>query len=145
MNFRVAPILASLLFFAAASAAAQPRAERLRIVYSAIGSSQSPLWIAHEAGLFKKHGLDAEILYVAGGSRAAQVILSGEAPIVMFNGSAVVSADVAGADLVNIASGMNNLIESSGIMPAFATENAKVVSANAASPKGAGSAKGGCH
>jgi NitT/TauT family transport system substrate-binding protein len=109
MNFRVAPILASLLFFAAASAAAQPRAERLRIVYSAIGSSQSPLWIAHEAGLFKKHGLDAEILYVAGGSRAAQVILSGEAPIAMFNGSAVVSADVAGADLVNVASGMNVL------------------------------------
>jgi ABC-type nitrate/sulfonate/bicarbonate transport system substrate-binding protein len=49
------------------------------------------LWIAHEAGLFKKHGLDAEILYVAGGSRAAQVILSGAAPIAMFNGGSVIS------------------------------------------------------
>jgi NitT/TauT family transport system substrate-binding protein len=92
-------------------AAAQGRssADKVRVVYSAIGSSQSPLWIAHEAGLFKKHGLDAEILYVAGGSRAAQVILSGEAPIAMFNGSSVVSANLAGADLVNLASGMNVL------------------------------------
>jgi NitT/TauT family transport system substrate-binding protein len=109
MNCRVARVVAAVIFLVAGSAAAQPRAERLRIVYSAIGSSQSPLWIAHEAGLFKKHGLDVEILYVAGGSRAAQVILSGEVPIAMFNGGAVVSADLAGADLVNVASGMNVL------------------------------------
>lgn len=93
------------------SAEAQVRAapEKLRIAYSAIGSSQSPLWIAQEAGIFKKHGLDAELLYVAGGSRAAQVILSGEVPVAMFNGGAVISADLAGADLVNLASGMNVL------------------------------------
>jgi NitT/TauT family transport system substrate-binding protein len=92
-------------------AAAQVRSsvDKVRVVYSAIGSSQSPLWIAHEAGLFKKHGLDAEILYVAGGSRAAQVILSGAAPIAMFNGGSVISANLAGADLVNLASGMNVL------------------------------------
>jgi NitT/TauT family transport system substrate-binding protein len=84
-------------------------AEKLRVVYSAIGSSQSPLWIAHEAGLFKKHGLDVELLYVAGGSRAAQVILSGEVPVAMFNGGSVISAVLAGADLVNVTSGMNVL------------------------------------
>jgi NitT/TauT family transport system substrate-binding protein len=83
--------------------------EKVRVVYSAIGSSQSPLWIAHEAGIFKKHGLDVDLLYVAGGSRAAQVILSGEVPVAMFNGGSVISADISGADLVNIASGMNVL------------------------------------
>jgi NitT/TauT family transport system substrate-binding protein len=83
--------------------------EKFRVVYSAIGSSQSPLWIAHEAGIFRKHGLDVELLYVAGGSRAAQVILSGEVPVAMFNGGSVISADLAGADLVNVASGMNVL------------------------------------
>jgi NitT/TauT family transport system substrate-binding protein len=103
--------LTAAFIVASHHAAAQVRsgADKVRVVYSAIGSSQSPLWIAHEAGLFKKHGLDAEILYVAGGSRAAQVILSGEAPIAMFNGSSVISANVAGTDLVNIASGMNVL------------------------------------
>jgi NitT/TauT family transport system substrate-binding protein len=92
-------------------AEAQLRAapEKLRIAYSAIGSSQSPLWVAHEGGIFKKHGLDVDLLYVGGGSRAAQVILSGEVPVAMFNGGAVISADLAGADLVNLASGMNVL------------------------------------
>lgn len=87
-------------------------AEKVRVVFSAIGSSQSPLWIGHEAGIFRKYGLDAELLYVRGGSRAAQVVLSGEVPIAMFTGAAVVSADVAGGDLVNVASGMN-------VMPFF--------------------------
>lgn len=49
------------------------------------------------------------MLYVAGGSRAAQVVLAGEAPVAMFNGGSVVSADLARADLVTVASGMNLL------------------------------------
>ncbi|HXG53547.1 MAG TPA: ABC transporter substrate-binding protein [candidate division Zixibacteria bacterium] len=85
------------------------RAEKIRVIYSAIGSSQSPLWIATEAGLFRKHGLDVELLYVAGGSRAAQVTVAGEAPVAMFNGGAVIGANLAGAELVNIAAGMNVL------------------------------------
>jgi NitT/TauT family transport system substrate-binding protein len=93
------------------SAEAQPRAtpDKVRLVFSAIGSSQSPLWIGYEAGIFRKHGLDAELLYVGGGSRAAQVVVSGEVPIAMFTGASVISADLAGGDLVNVASGMNVL------------------------------------
>ena len=94
------------------SAQVRSGAEKIRLVFSAIGSSQSPLWIGYEAGIFRKHGLDAELLYVAGGSRAAQVVLSGEVPIAMFNGGSVISADLAGGDLVNVASGMN-------VMPFF--------------------------
>ena len=77
--------------------------EKVRAVFSAIGSSQSSLWIPYEAGIFRKHGLDVELLYVAGGSRGAQVVVAGEAPIAMFNGASVISANLAGGDLVNIA------------------------------------------
>lgn len=81
--------------------------QKVRAVFSAIGSSQSSLWVPYEAGIFRKHGLDVELLYVAGGSRGAQVVVAGEAPIAMFNGASVISANLAGGDLVNIASGMN--------------------------------------
>lgn len=103
-----------LCALAGASAQGQGRAapEKLRIAYSAIGSSQSPLWIAQEAGIFRKHGLDVELLYLGGGSRAAQVLVSGEVPIAMFTGASVISANLAGGDLVNVASGMN-------VMPFF--------------------------
>ncbi|MEX0804856.1 MAG: ABC transporter substrate-binding protein [Candidatus Binatia bacterium] len=107
--FWILAILLSVWVFVPALAQVRSGSEKVRVVYSAIGSSQSPLWIAHEAGIFKKHGLDVDLLYVGGGSRAAQVILSGEVPVAMFNGGSVISADISGADLVNIASGMNVL------------------------------------
>lgn len=110
---KVASIMLAVIFgsLMVATATAQVRtgSDKVRIVYSAIGSSQSPLWIAQEAHIFRKHGLDVDLLYVAGGSRAAQVILSGEVPVAMFNGGSVISADLSGADLVTIASGMNVL------------------------------------
>ena len=95
------------VFLGPAYAQSKSGLEKVRAVFSAIGSSQSSLWIPYEAGIFRKHDLEVELLYVAGGSRGAQVVVAGEAPIAMFNGASVISANLAGGDLVNIASGMN--------------------------------------
>jgi len=106
-------LLAGLFgFFVALSSAsvwaqAKPPLEKLRFVYSAIGGSQSSVWIPYEAGIFRKHGLDIEMLYVGGGGRAAQVVQSGEVPIGIFTGGAVINSNLAGGDLVVVASGMN--------------------------------------
>jgi NitT/TauT family transport system substrate-binding protein len=86
---------------------AQAPAEKLRFVYSAIGGSQAAVWIPYEAGIFKKHGLDVELLYVGGGGRAAQVVQSGEVPIGIFTGGAVINSNLAGGDLAVVASAMN--------------------------------------
>jgi NitT/TauT family transport system substrate-binding protein len=80
---------------------------RRRITYSAIAGSQASFWIPQEAGIFRKHGLDVELLYVGGGGRAAQVVQSGEVPIGIFTGGAVVNANLAGGDLVVIAGALN--------------------------------------
>ncbi|HEX2226091.1 MAG TPA: ABC transporter substrate-binding protein [Candidatus Binatia bacterium] len=96
----------ALLIFAT-EAMGQAPLEKLRVTYSAIGGSQSTVWMPYEAGLFRKHGLDVELLYVAGGGRAGQVVQSGEVPIGVFTGGAVVNANLAGGDLVAIASSMN--------------------------------------
>jgi NitT/TauT family transport system substrate-binding protein len=80
--------------------------EKIRVVYSA-GGSHNSVWIPYEAGIFRKHGLDVELLFVAGGSSTAQVVQSGQAPIGIFTGSAVVTAGLAGGDLVAVAGVMN--------------------------------------
>ena len=87
--------------------AAQAPLEKLRLTYSAIAGSQASFWIPYEAGIFRKHGLDVELLYVGGGGRAAQVVQSGEVPIGTFTGGAVVNANLAGGDLVIVASSLN--------------------------------------
>jgi NitT/TauT family transport system substrate-binding protein len=86
---------------------AQTPLEKLRLAYSAIGGSQASVWIPYEAGIFKKYGLDIELLYVGGGGTAAQVVQSGEVPIGIFTGGAVVNSNLGGGDLVVIASSMN--------------------------------------
>jgi len=86
---------------------AQAPLEKLRLTYSVIAGSQASFWIPYEAGIFRKHGLDVELLYVGGGGRAAQVVQSGEVPIGTFTGGAVVNANLAGGDLVIIASSLN--------------------------------------
>ena len=103
----VLPVLSLVLLLAAAPAGAQPTLEKLRVTYSAIGGSQASVWIPYEAGIFRKHGLDVELLYVGGGGRAAQVVQSGEVPIGVFTGGAVINSHLAGGDLVVIASSMN--------------------------------------
>jgi NitT/TauT family transport system substrate-binding protein len=99
--------LALPLAAARLSSAQAPVLEKLRVIYSAIGGSQASVWVPYEAGIFRRHGLDVELLYVAGGGRAAPVVQSGEVPIGIFTGGAVVSAHLAGGDLVKIASSMN--------------------------------------
>ena len=64
-KFLVPAILIAALVGMRAEAQVRAAPEKLRIAYSAIGSSQSPLWIAHEAGIFKKHGLDVRSWFPA--------------------------------------------------------------------------------
>ena len=96
-----------LALFSPSDVAAQAPLEKIRLAYSAIGGSQASFWIPYEAGIFRKHGLDVELLYVAGGGRAGQVVQSGEVPIGVFTGGAVINANLAGGDLAVVASSMN--------------------------------------
>lgn len=107
LAFRYLPGVFLLLLLVSFEVAAQSVPEKLRVTYSAIGGSQAAAWIPYEAGIFKKYGLDIELLYVGGGGRAAQVVQSGEVPIGLFTGGAVINSNLAGGDLVVIGSSMN--------------------------------------
>ncbi|HEX2933165.1 MAG TPA: ABC transporter substrate-binding protein, partial [Candidatus Binatia bacterium] len=84
-------------------------AEKLVFGWSAIAGSQAVPWIIKEAGLFEKHGLDSTLIYLDGGSRAIQVLVSGEVPIVQGGGNAPVAARLRGGD-VRIISGLVNVL-----------------------------------
>ncbi len=89
----------------APAAASQPAAlPRVRAAYTAEAASELPLWVANEAGLFKEYGLDVAVERIAGGSsKAMQVMLAGELDVAQIGGTAVVDAQLAGADVVSIA------------------------------------------
>jgi ABC-type nitrate/sulfonate/bicarbonate transport system substrate-binding protein len=60
--------------------------------YSAIAGAQAVPWVAKEAGLFEKHGLDLTLIYLDGGSKATQAMMSGDVPIAQIGGNAPIVA-----------------------------------------------------
>lgn len=79
--------------------------KKIKIGYPAIAYNQIHIWVAKDAGLFKKHGLDAEIVFFRGGQMATQALVAGDPPIV--NIGTVVQAGLQGHDVVLIASSEN--------------------------------------
>jgi NitT/TauT family transport system substrate-binding protein len=85
-----------LLAIAARSVNAE---DRINFAYiSPNAGSSSVLWIAKDAGIFKKHGLDVNVIYIEGTPKALMSLFAGELQVVAGTGPAVASARVRGAD-----------------------------------------------
>jgi NitT/TauT family transport system substrate-binding protein len=76
---------------------------RLKVAYPTTVGSMAVIWVAKEAKLFEKHGLDVELIYIGGSSKVVQAMLAREIPIAEIAIPAVIQANVAGADLVMLA------------------------------------------
>jgi NitT/TauT family transport system substrate-binding protein len=63
-----------------------------------LGSAQLPLWAARDAGLFAKHGLNAELLGLQAASRQVQLVLAGDTLAASLSGTILVRARIKGAD-----------------------------------------------
>ena len=89
------------------SALAQDKLTKFRFVHLEANGSQAVPFIAKEARVFEKNGLDVEIIRIGGGSRVIQAMLAGEIRVAHASSPGAVEANLAGADLVVIASTVN--------------------------------------
>jgi NitT/TauT family transport system substrate-binding protein len=101
-------LLAALTFFAARAEAL----ERVILGYSGVGSGEEVHHFAKQVGLFKKYGLDVEIVYIPGGSTVVQGMVSGEIQFGRGSPNEVVSANLAGFHLKMIAALINKFVYS---------------------------------
>ena len=116
MNFGFA---VALLILVAASARAQ---DKVRIGLSAISATSGSIWVAEEKGLFKKHGLDAEVIIIGGGaSRVVSSLIAGEIQFSVGGGDAVIRAGLRGADGVLVASPMKTGLQRMMVRPEIKT------------------------
>lgn len=77
-RLRVVGLTLSVTIACAATTAA---AEKLRVSYSAINSTQAFLWVAQERGFFAKHGLEGELLYINSGTMNIAALVGGSVQI----------------------------------------------------------------
>jgi ABC-type nitrate/sulfonate/bicarbonate transport system substrate-binding protein/LysM repeat protein len=94
--------------FAADAGTSQPL-KKVVIAYSGISPSQAPAWMAYETGIFRKYGLDAQLIFIESGSRTVQTLISGDVVAAQVAGTSVLESNLQGSGIVMIAGFLNTM------------------------------------
>lgn len=84
-------------------------AKAIRIGSAGVGGLFLPVWVAQDKGLFKRYGLDTEVITFQGGPLAVQALVAGDIQFTAGGISSGVNARIAGAEIVAIATFVNTL------------------------------------
>lgn len=112
-------VLIYLLSVVSSIALAQSGRQALNVAYSSEAGPETALWVAKDAGLFEKYGLDVSLKRLSGSSLIVQAMLAKEISIAQIGGTAVVDARLAGADLVYLASVIDTMVASIYSLPSI--------------------------
>ncbi|HET8563289.1 MAG TPA: ABC transporter substrate-binding protein [Candidatus Binatia bacterium] len=102
----VAVITASPFFEIEEATAAAPGLTKIRVGYPSPSASMYPLFATKEAGLFEKHGLDAELIYIQG-VQMVHVHVAGQLDFTGTSGIVSLQSSVGGADLILLANSID--------------------------------------
>jgi NitT/TauT family transport system substrate-binding protein len=80
----------------------------VRIAFNGFGGV-APLYLGQEAGIFKKQGLNLELIFIPGGSLSLQALIGKSLDVLMTGGPPVVNASLQGAR-IKIIAGVTNLL-----------------------------------
>jgi NitT/TauT family transport system substrate-binding protein len=99
-------LLLTTLFLAIPALAQNP----VRINWTAVTGAQSGMFMAHQEGLFKKHGVEVELIHIPSSSRGIQAILAGEIAFSFMDGVNAAQANLKGANLALVAGATNRQV-----------------------------------
>ena len=75
--------------------------EKIRLGHSSIGATNGSFWVADEKGLFKKHGVDVEVIFIGGGgARVVSALLAGDIHFSVGGGEGSIRSQLRGAETV---------------------------------------------
>ena len=82
-----------------------PAQEKIRVGLSSVSATNGSVWVAEEKGLFKKYGVDTEVIIIGGGgARVVSSLIAGEIHFSVGGGDGSLRAQMKGADVVIVAS-----------------------------------------
>jgi NitT/TauT family transport system substrate-binding protein len=98
-----AMLMISLLFAAPLSAQ-----DKVRVGLSSVSATNGSIWVAEDKGLFRKHGIDVEVIVVGGGgARVVSSLVAGDLHFSVGGGEGSVRSQLRGADTVIAASSLS--------------------------------------
>jgi NitT/TauT family transport system substrate-binding protein len=93
-------LLSIYLAWSLPEGAAQNRPAAVRTAYSALSAGIGTLWLSQEQEIFRKHGLESNLIYIRGGTTAVQALLAGEIQFGHLSPAPMMTAWAQGADFV---------------------------------------------
>ena len=109
---RARTIMSAVIWLAAGWVLSAPANSQMkaRVAWTSFASNMSGTWVAREEGLFRKNGLEVELVHIASTSRAIQTLLAGELAYTYMDGRTAVQATLKGADVAIVAGVANRLV-----------------------------------
>jgi NitT/TauT family transport system substrate-binding protein len=99
--------------------------DKIRLGMGAFSPTNSAIWVAEERGFFKKHGIEAEAIFIGGGAaRSVNALLAGDIQFATAGGGGVLQSALRGADVVMVAANNNKGVHRILVRPEIDTPEA---------------------
>ena len=82
--------------------------DRVSVGLSALSPTNWAVWVAEEKGLFKKYGIEPQVIFIGGGAaRSMNALVAKDVQFMIIGGVGVINAALRGADVAMVASNVN--------------------------------------
>ena len=102
MNGKKQLVPLALLFSLCLVTSSYAQLTKINAAYSAESSWSLATWVAYEGGLFKKYGLEVDLVLIRSAATITSALLAGETPMIQLGGNGTIQAALQGADCVNV-------------------------------------------
>ena len=104
-----------------ASVPLRAEAEAFRVGYPSLATGFAPSWVTADKDIWKKHGLDVELIFLRGGSRTVSALIGGSVDFVLGSDLGITTAILQGASLTRVGVTTNTLGYSIIVQPNIKT------------------------
>src|ERR1700741_709684 len=105
-------VLFCLVYFPYSVFAAEGQTPRkVRMAFTSLSGSMIPPWMAREAGIFTKHGLDVEVIATPSGVEGMNALIAGEVQFLQIAGGTTASAALGGADVMIVGTTIDTFVQ----------------------------------
>jgi len=91
--------------------------KKIRVGVPSVSVANIIIFVTQEAGLFAKHGLDAEVITMNGSGISSKALIGGSIDIAPIATPTVINADLAGADMAILAHTMPGVVHALMVKP----------------------------
>ena len=80
-----------------------------RVGFPSLATGFAPSWVAADKGIWRKHGLDVELIFLRGGSRTVSALIGGSVDFIIGSDLGITTAILQGAALTRVGVTTNTL------------------------------------